>query len=385
MKNTILLILLFISSLATAQIEFTKDNWQTALANAKEQNRYIFVDAYTTWCGPCKMMDRDVFSQASVGDFYNANFINVKLDMERGDGPAVARQFGVYAYPTYLFISPEGELVHRSAGVQAPERFIELGKAGLDPKRQWTRLSAIYNKGDRSPELLKNYTVASFETGNRIYSKLAEKYLDTQSDWTTYENMEFLLKYADDFDEKPMEYVLNNREIFNNAFGKELVDKQLKSSISKKLFSGYGPRLSLDEVDKTFQRTFPGQAEQYSMEFRIMYFDMAKDQDKYMTTVEKYMDVYSSNNWSELNSYAWRFYEYADDNARLEKALSWALMSVGMESNFYNTDTAAALYYKLGDQNNARKYAQKAIKHAQKSGEDFSPTMELLLKINQMN
>ncbi len=385
MKNTILLILLFVSSLATAQIQFTQDNWQTVLAHAKSQNRYVFVDAYTTWCGPCKVMDRDVFAQPNVGDFYNANFINVKLNMEQGDGPAVARQFGVYAYPTYLFLSPEGELVHRSQGIQAPDRFIELGKAGLDPKRQWTRLSALYNKGDRSPEVLRNYTIASYETGNRIYSNLAEKYLETQSDWTTYENMEFLLRYADDFDDKPMQFVLNNRETFNAAFGAERVNKQLKSSISSKLFSPYGPKLSLEEVDKTFQKTFPGQAEQYGLEFRILFYDMAKDRKKFMETVEQYMDTYSSSDWSELNSYAWRFYEYADSNTQLQKALSWALMSVSLESNFYNTDTVAALYYKLGDQQNARRYAKKAIKYAQETGEDFSPTMDLMLKINQMN
>lgn len=64
-------------------ISFEHSSWEDILKKAKEENKLIFIDAYTTWCGPCKMMARNVFTDAEVGTFFNQNFINVKLDMEK--------------------------------------------------------------------------------------------------------------------------------------------------------------------------------------------------------------------------------------------------------------------------------------------------------------
>ena len=87
------------------------------------------MDAYTTWCGPCKRMAAEVFTEPEVGRFYNENFINVKIDMEKGEGIELARQYDVYAYPTLLFINGEGELVHRGLGYQDFVQFYEPGPA----------------------------------------------------------------------------------------------------------------------------------------------------------------------------------------------------------------------------------------------------------------
>lgn len=370
--------------LAADGIDFSQSEWQDIFVQAKQENKIVFVDAYTSWCGPCKKMSREVFTNTKVGDFYNANFINVKVDMERGNGPKLAASFAVYAYPTYLFLSPDGELLHKGMGyLQAPD-FIRLGQAAVDPKRQSAKLAARFAAGDRDPDLLRNYATISYDNDDRKYVMLAAKYLDTQKDWSTYENMEFLMKYADNFDDQPMQYLLTNREKFNTNFGKETVDKHIKKSIVKKLYAGSGKPLTLEDVDKTYQQTFPEEAAQLSSEFRISYYERARDLNKYTQTVEQYMDKYGSSDWGKLNEYAWAFYELVDDRSKLEKALSWALLSVSMDSNFYNTDTVAALYYKLGNQHDAREYAKKAIKHAQDTGQDPGPTIDLLYKINQM-
>lgn len=385
MKNTLIFALLLTGTMLSAQgIEFSKNNWNDILAQAKQENKIVFVDAYTTWCGPCKMMSRDVFPLAQVGDFYNANFINAKIDMERGEGPKLAAKYEVSAYPTYLFVSPDGELLHKNMGYLPGPKFIAVGEAAIDPKRQSAKLAMRFVAGDRSPELLRNYAMASHENGDRKYTMLALKYMDTQKDWSTRENMEFLMKYADNFDDQPMQYLLENRDKFNQEFGQETVDKHLQMSISKKLYGGSGKPLTLEDVDATYRSTFPDQADRLSLKFRMNYYERAQDLPKFVEVVENYMDTYGSTDWQELNGYAWAFYELVDDKAKLEKALNWALTSTGMESNYYNTDTVAALYYKLGKQKNAKEYALKAIKHAQDEGHDPKPTVDLLYQINQM-
>ena len=86
-------------------IEFFKGTWQEALEEAQKQDKIIFVDAYAVWCGPCKRMSKEVFPHAEVGAFYNKHFINLKLDMERGEGLKFRQQYPVSAFPLIKYSS----------------------------------------------------------------------------------------------------------------------------------------------------------------------------------------------------------------------------------------------------------------------------------------
>lgn len=112
-------------------IQFFEGSWEEALAEAKAENKLIFMDAYARWCGPCKIMARNVFTDPKTGDFFNENFINVKMDMERGEGPALSRKYGVRAYPTLFFIDHTGKVVHSALGYHKTSELIRLGKGVL--------------------------------------------------------------------------------------------------------------------------------------------------------------------------------------------------------------------------------------------------------------
>lgn len=112
-------------------IAFEKLDWKDILAKAKKEKKLIFVDAYTVWCRPCIQMAKDVFTLDKVADFYNGNFINVSMDMEKGVGPSLAKKYNVTAYPTFLFIDGSGKLVHTGLGFQEADAFIEIGKTAL--------------------------------------------------------------------------------------------------------------------------------------------------------------------------------------------------------------------------------------------------------------
>ena len=109
-------------------ISFFHGTWSEALAKAKAENKLIFVDAYTTWCGPCKWMSRNAFTDAEVGEFFNKNFICVKVDCEKGEGIELARKWKITAYPTLLGIDAAGNVKQRNVGALGADALLSLGK-----------------------------------------------------------------------------------------------------------------------------------------------------------------------------------------------------------------------------------------------------------------
>ena len=116
----------------STQINFIEDSWNEALKQAAAKNKYIFVDAYATWCGPCKMLKATTFKNNKVADFYNSNFINVAIDMEKGMGPALAAQWGLRAYPTMIIFNAKGKPVSGTVGFIKPDDLIKFGVQALN-------------------------------------------------------------------------------------------------------------------------------------------------------------------------------------------------------------------------------------------------------------
>ncbi|MFN5031836.1 MAG: thioredoxin family protein [Flavobacteriia bacterium] len=105
-----------------------------SLADAKKQalknEKYIFIDAHTSWCGPCKKMAATSFKNAEVGAVFNEKFINLKIDVEQdADGPELAKMYKVRAYPTLLIIDGEGKLIKQVVGFQTEDRLLALASS----------------------------------------------------------------------------------------------------------------------------------------------------------------------------------------------------------------------------------------------------------------
>ncbi|RKR85268.1 thioredoxin [Mucilaginibacter gracilis] len=116
------------------QIIFIEDAWKEALKQGAAQNKYIFVDAYATWCGPCKMLKAKTFTDSRVAAFYNKNFINVSIDMEKGMGPQLAREWQMEAYPTLIIFSPKGKPVLGTVGFIQPDELLKFAQQALAKK-----------------------------------------------------------------------------------------------------------------------------------------------------------------------------------------------------------------------------------------------------------
>lgn len=115
-------------------IQFHKGTWEEALQLAKKENKLIFLDIYATWCGPCKKLKANTFSDAKVGTLYNQNFVNVAFDGEQGDGAMLMRKYQLRSFPSLLFIDGNGKVVAQTGGYHKPNELIALGNQIINLK-----------------------------------------------------------------------------------------------------------------------------------------------------------------------------------------------------------------------------------------------------------
>lgn len=105
-------------------IQFFQGSWKELLAEAKKSNKPFFVDVYTTWCGPCKLMSKNTFTDENVGKYTGSNYLAYKIDAEKGEGIKVAENNKVRAYPTILFFDASGKRIGKEEGYMDAERFL---------------------------------------------------------------------------------------------------------------------------------------------------------------------------------------------------------------------------------------------------------------------
>lgn len=172
MKRLIFIPCLWLCALlAYAQgIQFCEGSWADVLKLAKEKSCPVFVDVYTSWCGPCKKMAKEVFTQKEAGDYFNAHFINYKVDAEKGEGIKIAALFNVSAYPTCLFVTGEGKLVSSFMGAQTVKSLLREGEKAVKNYSllpEVEKMDARYKAGKKDVAFLKEYCRVRKEFGEK--------------------------------------------------------------------------------------------------------------------------------------------------------------------------------------------------------------------------
>ncbi len=384
---TVLFVVLVAFSAITAQgIDFENKGWEKIKKQAAKENKIIFVDAYTTWCGPCKWMSANVFTDEAVAAHYNENFINLKLDMEKGEGLDFAKEYKVVAYPTLLFIDGEGAIVHKRLGALPAEEFLAFGKEALDPEKRIGTLIVEYEKGNREPAFLKIYVTRMIAAGMDPM-EAADLYFASLSneDLVTEENFMLIRMLRPSMDSEYFTKVSENKDAFAAIVGEPQMMNFLKeistSALMKAIYKD-----DKEEFDKVKAEVIAMDAP--FTEEVVLFADMRYawgegDYDDFIKYADKYAKDYIWMDWNELNTISWQIYEdekYAGKDY-LKLGLKMAKQSVTIEENYYNTDTYAALLYKSGKYKKAEEWAVIALENAKKQKMEAGETERLLEKI----
>ena len=189
---------------------------------------------YTTWCGPCKMMSNQVFKQKQVGDFFNQNFVNLKVDMEKGEGRDLLKRYGVDAFPTMFLLDGDGNIIYKIRGGRSVQAFMTAIKRGQNLKIPFYIQKSRYEAGDRSAELMADYFYTMADAGDvKNVMGEARSYLATlkapdlysKSAWELYEN------FVNNVTDQEFRYLITNREKFVENIGDSVVNKKIEKVI----------------------------------------------------------------------------------------------------------------------------------------------------------
>ena len=375
-------------------INFFQGSWAEAMEEAKKSDKPIFVDAYAVWCGPCKWMDKNVFTSNEVADFYNKNFVNYKVDMEKGEGLVLAKKFEVRAYPSFLFFNTNGENVHRSIGGRESETFIQLGQEALNPETQYATLYKKYTAGERKPEFMARYISAINSAGLDVKEPL-EQYYATQkpADLTSSANWKIIKKVSFEDQSSLIKHFEKNHAAYTQKYGADSVNLLLSDIYFRRMRNAeqQGNYPDFISAKKQFENIKVNRDEQMAKQYKITaeqmeisFLEKGKDMDAYAKAVIRLVENNLMESPGGLNNFAWEFYEKVEDKTYLTKAETWAKKAVELEPTYANLDTHAAVLYKLGKKNEAKTMAEKAIAQGKKENQNVADTETLLNKIKAM-
>lgn len=227
----------------SAQTEFRQLSFDDALAAAKKEKKMVFIDFYTDWCGPCKMMARDVFPQKKVGDYFNGKFVCLKLNAEK-EGKELAKKYNVRAYPTYVVVDADGKQRMEAKGAMEADEFINKIESGTDPNRAPERMKQLYEEGKRTPDLVNSYALYLMEQQKEEEGfKVVNDYFNSLSTAKRLQadNAFLFTRYTLNLDDEKAKFMVASHDKFDKK-AKEQINariQQLYHNALTSYFSGY--------------------------------------------------------------------------------------------------------------------------------------------------
>jgi thioredoxin-related protein len=395
MKALAFICLLLLSSVSNSSAEgdnggginFRSLTLEEGLAAARKENKPLYVHGYTDWCHYCMYMKDSVYPDKEVGDFFNKNFISIKINMEK-EGKALNDSLKIHTYPAMLFYDVNGEMMHRAAGRRYKQPFLELGKEALDPKRQMRTFKNKFESGTATP----------YET--QFYFRMLEiAGMDAQPILNDY-----LMKQPED------SFMIQNNwrimyDIIKDPFlpivqkfidhKKQLEAKYTADSVNNKLIGLYNSRMMqyVQQLDsngyESLKKTIMANPKLDIREKICAWGDVNKaklksEWDKYSSLAEPFIAKYAMDDPKRLNDVAQTYYErYSTDKEKLALAKKWAKRSLELADTYKANHILASITYVEGDKEEALKLAKHAVELGKRDNNDYRPTEQLIKVIEQ--
>lgn len=353
-------------------------SWTAIRAKAKAENKYIFMDCYTTWCGPCKYMSTTIFPQEEAGAYMNDKFISVGVQMDTtakdadnvkawyADSHDIAVKYGVRAYPTYLIFSPDGQPVHRMVGSRLNARqFITDIADAFDSTRQYYTLLGQFENGRRDSAFLHHMALSCEDVYDLLDLKVVgAAWLATQTDLYNKD----ALAVVDALTRKSTDTWFTLYTDHAAEVDKVLGDGKAEGKV-RTILLGEGGKMAMEakkqpdwkKVHRLIAAKLPAQADELTARVKVNFYCGKKDWPDFETAMVAYMKAYGEKmSIGDLNSLAWAVFEGCPDMTCVSDILDWSKrLKEGEDPGVM--DTYANILYKLGKKDEAIALETKAV------------------------
>lgn len=390
MKKIISGLSIFCAITISAQeaIQFQELPFKDIIAKAKKEKKLVFIDAYASWCGPCKMMEKNVFTQKAVSDYYNTNFINARFDMEKGEGRDIASKFGVRSYPTYLFLNGEGELVSRNTGYMEESLFVAMAQDINSPGNKKGSLKDRFAGGEKDPEFLINIMKLNANSDYEFAKKASERYFQNKkkTEELTKDEIGFLLYFVKSSEDTNYPVFASRKAEIIKYLPEETYtefDAQLKlGKIVEQSIDDKNKKINDDYFMKAAEPLVGKEAAVKKLnQTKLSYYEQNSNFPEYEKAALDYYKNSDAFDPNELLRAAWIFADHVKTPSSLKKATEWAEKSVMRSETSENTYILAKLYHLTGNKEMAKNYAEMSKNMAVQGNKDSQLADELLKQI----
>lgn len=293
-RKHLLVLLIFILgssfTLFSQGIDFFEGSWEEALELAKKEDKLIFVDCYAVWCGPCRRMSNNVFPDPKAGAFFNENFINLKLDMEKSPGLRFRKSYPVSAFPTLYFIDKEGEVVLSVTGGRDVNGLIQLGGQALARYNPNIGYSERFEEGDRSSEVVY-YHLENLLRQDEAVLALANEHFSTTSDLNDPYNFKILVLAMTESDSRLFDQFVRNKERIISEQDEDFFYHKIRESGWNTLRKAMNFREPLlrDEAIKNMKRAGLPDVNAFELKSHLYFAVRMRDGESFVKAFERFL------------------------------------------------------------------------------------------------
>lgn len=385
MKKKILfsiLILLRVSIGNAQNLTIIKEDYQKARIESEKQKKMLIIDFYTTWCKPCKMLDKAIFYDSTYSKELAKNFVLLKYNAEKDSAFNLALKHHLTLYPTNLILNSNGFVLNRMNGTGTGE----INKIPYFYS-QFTEKAISLNQTDEyikgvSNSINLNYPNFLFDIKDKKEKRLqANNYLKNSKDKFAEEFFILLVLYNND--STIQDFVLANRAKYENLFGKSDVQDYVRNIISFRYYVSVEQKdINLFEKTKllSFQNLEENEAKAMSKRNQNLIDIAIGNYDKVIKSVKDRKGINDIEGF-EINSVCWRIYEKSDDKSILKECAMLMRQVTEEQPDYGLLDTYARILHKFGDVKEARLQMKKGVDIGKKNNENVSEGEEWLKNI----